>query len=336
MSACNGILTGMKQSSLDLNLSTKKTRKQELLAQMDLVVPWAALVELITPYYPEGKNGRPPFALETMLRIHCMQQWYSLSDGAMEDALYEITSMRLFAKLSLDQAIPDRTTIMNFRHLLEQHQLARQLFDAVNLWLSDAGIMMKQGTLVDATLIEAPCSTKNKRGERDGEMHQTKKGNQWYFGMKAHIGVDAKSGLTHSLETTSANEHDLNQVGNLLHGKEAFVFADAGYQGAENREELADVKAQWAIAMRPGRLKELKKHPRKNKAVIAFERLKSSIRAKVEHPFRIIKRQFGFVKARFKGLRKNDNQLAMLFTLVNLFRVDQMIRAWDSCAQKSR
>lgn len=195
---------------------------------------------------------------------------------------------------------------------------------------------MKQGTLVDATLIEAPCSTKNKRGERDGEMHQTKKGNQWYFGMKAHIGVDAKSGLTHSLETTAANEHDLNQVGNLLHGEEAFVFADAGYQGAEHREELADVKAQWAIAMRPGRLKELKKHPRKNKAVIAFERLKSSIRAKVEHPFRIIKRQFGFVKARFKGLRKNDNQLAMLFTLANLFRVDQMIRAWDRCAQKSR
>jgi len=303
---------------------------------MEALLPWAIMLEVIEPVYPKAGNGRRPYPLDTMLRIHCMQQWYSLSDGAMEDALYEITSMRLFAKLSLDQAIPDRTTIMNFRHLLEQHQLARQLFDAVNQWLSDAGIMMKQGTLVDATLIEAPCSTKNKRGERDGEMHQTKKGNQWYFGMKAHIGVDAKSGLTHSLETTAANEHDLNQVGNLLHGEEAFVFADAGYQGAENREELADVKAQWAIAMRPGRLKELKKHPRKNKAVIAFERLKSSIRAKVEHPFRIIKRQFGFVKARFKGLRKNDNQLAMLFTLANLFRVDQIIRAWDSCAQKSR
>ncbi len=306
------------------------------MARMEALLPWAIMLEVIEPVYPKAGNGRRPYPLDTMLRIHCMQQWYSLSDGAMEDALYEITSMRLFAKLSLDQAIPDRTTIMNFRHLLEQHRLARQLFDTVNLWLSDAGIMMKQGTLVDATLIEAPCSTKNKRGERDGEMHQTKKGNQWYFGMKAHIGVDAKSGLTHSLETTAANEHDLNQVGNLLHGEEAFVFADAGYQGAENREELADVKAQWAIAMRPGRLKELKKHPRKNKAVIAFERLKSSIRAKVEHPFRIIKRQFGFVKARFKGLRKNDNQLAMLFTLANLFRVDQMIRAWDSCAQKSR
>ncbi|HDO1313688.1 IS5 family transposase [Aeromonas veronii] len=320
----------------EFNGKRRKTRKELFLARMEALLPWAMMLEVIEPVYPKAGNGRRPYPLDTMLRIHCMQQWYSLSDGAMEDALYEITSMRLFAKLSLDQAIPDRTTIMNFRHLLEQHQLARQLFDAVNLWLSDAGIMMKQGTLVDATLIEAPCSTKNKRGERDGEMHQTKKGNQWYFGIKAHIGVDAKSGLTHSLETTAANEHDLNQVGNLLHGEEAFVFADAGYQGAENREELADVKAQWAIAMRPGRLKELKKHPRKNKSVIAFERLKSSIRAKVEHPFRIIKRQFGFVKARFKGLRKNDNQLAMLFTLANLFRVDQMIRAWDSCAQKSR
>ena len=157
-------------------------------------------------------------------------------------------------------------------------------------------------------------------------MHQTKKGNQWYFAMKAHIGVDAKSGLTHSLETTPANKHDLNQVGNLRHGKDEFIFAEAGYQGAENREELADVKAEWAIAMRLGKLKELTKHPRKNKAVIAFEKLKSSIPAKVEHPFRLIKRQFGFVKAWNKGLRKNDNQMAMLFTLANLFRVEQMIR----------
>ncbi|RWS48109.1 IS5/IS1182 family transposase, partial [Arcobacter venerupis] len=274
----------------EFNGKRRKTRKELFLARMEALLPWAMMLEVIEPVYPKAGNGRRPYPLDTMLRIHCMQQWYSLSDGAMEDALYEIASMRLFAKLSLDQAIPDRTTIMNFRHLLEQHQLARQLFDAVNLWLSDAGIMMKQGTLVDATLIEAPCSTKNKRGERDGEMHQTKKGNQWYFGMKAHIGVDAKSGLTHSLETTAANEHDINQVGNLFHGKEEFVFDDAGYQGAENREELADVKAQWAIAMRPGRLKELKKHPRKNKAVIAFERLKFSIRAKVNHPCRLIQR----------------------------------------------
>ncbi|EPE0377957.1 IS5-like element IS5 family transposase, partial [Escherichia coli] len=256
----------------------------------------------------------------TMLRIHCMQHWYNLSDGAMEDALYEIASMRLFARLSLDSALPDRTTIMNFRHLLEQHQLARQLFKTINRWLAEAGVMMTQGTLVDATIIEAPSSTKNKEQQRDPEMHQTKKGNQWHFGMKAHIGVDAKSGLTHSLVTTAANEHDLNQLGNLLHGEEQFVSADAGYQGAPQREELAEVDVDWLIAERPGKVRTLKQHPRKNKTAINIEYMKASIRAKVEHPFRIIKRQFGFVKARYKGLLKNDNQLAMLFTLANLFR----------------
>ena len=296
---------------------------------MEALLPWSRMLAVIEPVYPKSGNGRRPYPLETMLRIHCIQQWYNLSYGAMDDALYEIASMRLFAKLSLDQAIPDRTTIMNFRHRLEQHQLARQLFESINQWLSDAGIMMTQGTLVDATIIEAPSSTKNKRQQRDPEMHQTKKGNQWHFGMKAHIGVDAKSGLTHSLATTAANEHDLNQAGNLLHGKEEFVFGDAGYQGAPKREELAGVKVEWAITERPGKVKALKQRPRKNKAVIQFERLKASIRAKVEHPFRLIKRQFGFVKARYKGLMKNDNQLAMLFTLANLFRVDQLIRAQE-------
>lgn len=182
---------------------------------------------------------------------------------------------------------------------------------------------------MDATIIEAPSSTKNKEQQRDPEMHQAKKGNQWHFGMKAHIGVDAKSGLTHSLVTTAANEHDLNQLGNLLHGEEQFVSADAGYQGAPQREELAEVDVDWLIAERPGKVKTLKQHPRKNKTAINIEYMKASIRAKVEHPFRIIKRQFGFVKARYKGLLKNDNQLAMLFTLANLFRVDQMIRQWE-------
>nr|ASJ78797.1 IS5 transposase [Escherichia coli] len=240
-------------------------------------------------FLSKAGNGRRPYPLETMLRIHCMQHWYNLSDGAMEDALYEIASMRLFARLSLDSALPDRTTIMNFRHLLEQHQLARQLFKTIN--------------------IEAPSSTKNKEQQRDPEMHQTKKGNQWHFGMKAHIGVDAKSGLTHSLVTTAANEHDLNQLGNLLHGEEQFVSADAGYQGAPQREELAEVDVDWLIAERPGKVRTLKQHPRKNKTAINIEYMKASIRAKVEHPFRIIKRQF--------------------FTLANLFRADQMIRQWE-------
>ncbi|MDR9939312.1 MULTISPECIES: IS5 family transposase [Enterobacteriaceae] len=274
----------------DSEFSSKRrqTRKEIFLSRMEQILPWQNMVEVIEPFYPKAGNGRRPYPLETMLRIHCMQHWYNLSDGAMEDALYEIASMRLFARLSLDSALPDRTTIMNFRHLLEQHQLARQLFKTINRWLAEAGVMMTQGTL-----------------------------------------VDAKSGLTHSLVTTAANEHDLNQPGNLLHGEEQFVSADAGYQVAPQREELAEVDVDWLIAERPGKVRTLKQHPRKNKTAINIEYMKASIRAKVEHPFRIIKRQFGFVKARYKGLLKNDNQLAMLFTLANLFRADQMIRQWE-------
>lgn len=274
----------------DSEFSTKRrqTRKEIFLSRMEQILPWQNMTAVIEPFYPKAGNGRRPYPLETMLRIHCMQHWYNLSDGAMEDALYEIASMRLFARLSLDSALPDRTTIMNFRHLLEQHQLARQLFKTINRWLAEAGVMMTQGTL-----------------------------------------VDAKSGLTHSLVTTAANEHDLNQLGNLLHGEEQFVSADAGYQGAPQREELAEVDVDWLIAERPGKVRTLKQHPRKNKTAINIEYMKASIRARVEHPFRIIKRQFGFVKARYKGLLKNDNQLAMLFTLANLFRVDQMIRQWE-------
>ncbi|WP_395314278.1 IS5 family transposase (plasmid) [Enterobacter hormaechei subsp. xiangfangensis] len=274
----------------DSEFSSKRrqTRKEIFLSRMEQILPWQNMVEVIEPFYPKAGNGRRPYPLETMLRIHCMQHWYNLSDGAMEDALYEIASMRLFARLSLDSALPDRTTIMNFRHLLEQHQLARQLFKTINRWLAEAGVMMTQGTL-----------------------------------------VDAKSGLTHSLVTTAANEHDLNQPGNLLHGEEQFVSADAGYQVAPQREELAEVDVDWLIAERPGKVRTLKQHPRKNKTAINIEYMKASLRARVEHPFRIIKRQFGFVKARYKGLLKNDNQLAMLFTLANLFRADQMIRQWE-------
>ncbi|BCR28885.1 transposase InsH for insertion sequence element IS5R [Aeromonas caviae] len=270
-----GFIMSHQLTFADSEFSSKRrqTRKEIFLSRMEQILPWQNMVEVIEPFYPKAGNGRRPYPLETMLRIHCMQHWYNLSDGAMEDALYEIASMRLFARLSLDSALPDRTTIMNFRHLLEQHQLARQLFKTINRWLAEAGVMMTQGTL-----------------------------------------VDAKSGLTHSLVTTAANEHDLNQLGNLLHGEEQFVSADAGYQGAPQREELAEVDVDWLIAERPGKVRTLKQHPRKNKTAINIEYMKASIRAKVEHPFRIIKRQFGFVKARYKGLLKNDNQLAMLFT----------------------
>ena len=311
----------------EFNNKRRQTRKEKFLGRMEKLIPWQRLESVIEPHYPKAGNGRKPYPLPTMLRIHCMQQWYSMSDPAMEDALYEIASMRLFAGLSLDRAIPDHTTIMNFRHLLERYGLARQIFNEVSTWLSEAGVLVKEGTLLDATIIEAPSSTKNKAGERDPEMHQTKKGNQWHFGMKAHIGVDARTGLTHSFTTTAANEHDLNQAEHLLHGEEGFIFADSGYRGAENHEELEEVEADWHIAEVPSKVKELKKHPRINKVPLKTEYLKASIRAKVEHPFRIIKCQFGFTKARYRGLMKNDNKLAMLFALANIVRVDQMLRA---------
>jgi transposase, IS5 family len=311
----------------EFNQKRRRTRKEIFLGRMDKLIPWKRLEAIIEPHYPKAGNGRRPYPLTTMLRIHCIQQWYSLSDPAMEDALYEIASMRLFAGLSLDKPIPDHTTIMNFRHLLERKKLARKIFKEVNQWLTEAGVLLKEGTLVDATIIEAPTSTKNKSGERDPEMHQTKKGNQWHFGLKAHIGVDARTGITHSFTTTAANEHDLNQAKELLHGDEQFIFADAGYRGAERRSELKGVTADWHIAERPGKIRALKKHPRKNKVPIQTEYLKASIRAKVEHPFRIIKCQFGFVKARYRGLMKNESKLAMLFALANIVRVSQLARA---------
>ena len=305
----------------------RQTRKEIFLGRMESLIPWQRLESVIEPHYPKAGNGRRPYPLATMLRIHCMQQWYSMSDPAMEDALYEIASMRIFAGLSLNVSIPDHSTILKFRHLLERHDLARQIFEEVSAWLSEAGVLLKEGTLMDATIIEAPSSTKNKSGQRDPEMHQTKKGNQWHFGLKAHIGVDARTGLTHSFTTTAANEHDLNQAGNVLHGEEEFIFADSGYRGAEKREEFDGVEADWHIAEIPSKVKELKKHPRINRVQLNTEYLKASIRAKVEHPFRIIKCQFGFTKARYRGLKKNDGKLAMLFALANIARVDQMLRA---------
>ena len=306
------------------------TRKEKFLGRMEKLVPWIQIIDLIEPFYAKAGNGRRPYPLETMLRIHCLQQWYSLSDESMEDALYETMSMQRFARLSLTSGIPDRTTIMNFRHLLERHQLGRQIFDSINEWLSNAGVITTQGTIVDATIIDAPTSTKNRQKQRDPEMHSTKKGNQWYFGMKAHIGVDMNNGLTHSLVTTAANAHDVTQVSQLLHGQEEGVMGDAGYLGAEKREETQGVKAEWIISERPGTVKKLRQDPRRNKSAINFEKMKAKVRAKVEHPFRIIKCQFGFTKTRYKGLAKNDNQLAILFTLANVVKIDQMIRGTEA------
>ena len=318
----------MQQSDLGLNLTTKRTRKREFLAEMNRVVPWAALVELISPLAPEGKKGRPPFPVETMLRIHFMQQWFTLSDPAMEEALHDMPLFREFANLSCNTRLPDETTILRFRHLLEKHKLAAQILAVVNELLRDKGLMLRAGTVVDATLIAAPSSTKNSSGERDPEMHQSKKGNQWYFGMKAHIGADAESGLVHTVRGTAGNVNDVVEGNSLLHGQETDVFADAGYQGAHKRPD-ARAGVAWHVAMRPGKRAALDKTSKLGQLINQVERLKASVRAKVEHPFRVLKRQFGHVKVRYRGLKKNTAQLNTLFALANLWMVRKKLTVLD-------
>ena len=308
----------MKQLGLGLNLSTKRTRKREFLDEMERVVPWAALMQVVQPYYPHAKSGRPPFGIETMLRIHYLQQWFALSDPAMEEALHDMPVFREFAKLADGVArLPDETTILRFRHLLEKHDLATDMLRVVNDILQAKGLMMKKGTVVDATLIAAPSSTKNAEGERDPEMKQTKKGNQWYFGMKAHIGVDADSGLVHSVVGTAANVSDVTQAGALLHGEEEAAFGDAGYQGAHKRPEAAG--PTWHVAMRPGLRRKLNPFIQPEFIAEQVEKIKASVRAKVEHPFRVLKRQFGYTKVRYRGLTKNTAQIVTLFALSNLW-----------------
>lgn len=310
----------MKQAVLSLDLQSKKTRKRQFLAEMERVVPWAALVQLIAPYYPEGKNGRPPFALETMLRVHFMQQWFSLSDPAMEEAFFDVPLYREFAQLEELARLPDESTILRFRHRLEEHKLADEILGVVNGLLTSRGLLLKVGTAVDATLIPAPTSTKNKGKARDPEMHSSKKGNQWHFGMKAHIGVDADSGLVHTVKGTSGNVADITEANSLLHGDEQMVFADAGYRGIEKRP---DTKAgtDWHVAMGPAKRKALDKGNAADALLDKIEKLKAGVRAKVEHPFRVIKRQFGYMKVRYKGLKKNTAQLTTLFALSNLWMV---------------
>ena len=310
----------MKQATLGLNLDLKKTRKRQFLEQMDQVVPWAALVELIAPYYPEGRTGRPPFSLQTMLRTHFMQQWFSLSDPAMEEAFFDTPLYREFAQLQEFGRLPDESTILRFRHRLEKHKLAEQILQTVNELLTERGLLLKVGTAIDATLIAAPTSTKNKDKARDPEMHSSKKGNQWYFGMKAHIGVDADSGLVHSVRGTSGHVSDIAEGNSLLHGQETLGFGDAGYQGIDKRAD-AKMGITWHIAMRPGKRKKLNKNNEADAMLDQAEKLKASVRAKVEHPFRVVKRQFGSVKVRYRGLKKNTAQLFTLFALSNLSMV---------------
>jgi IS5 family transposase len=310
----------MKQTSLKLNLNVKKTRKQIFLEQMEKVVPWAALVERIAPYYPEGKTGRPPFSLQTMLRVHFMQQWFTLSDPGMEEAFFDTPAYREFAQLEEFGNLPDESTILRFRHRLEKHKLADEILATVNELLTSKGLLLKVGTVVDATLIAAPSSTKNKDHKRAPEMHSSKKGEQMYFGMKAHIGADADSGLVHTVRGTSGNVHDVVEGNSLLHGEEVMGFGDAGYQGVDKRPD-AKQGVKWHIAMRPGKRRALNMNNSADALLDQAEKLKAGIRAKVEHPFRVIKRQFGYVKVRYRGLKKNTAQLLTLFALSNLWMV---------------
>jgi IS5 family transposase len=301
----------------------KKTRRQRFLDEMEATVPWDAFLALISPVYhrPSAKGGRPPFPLEVMLRIHLLQQWFTLSDPLMEEMLIDTPCFRRFAGIDMvEDRIPDETTILNFRHLLEENRIAEQILETVNQSLREKGVMLKEGTILDATIINAPSSTKNKTGERDPEMHSVAKGNQWFFGMRCHIGVDAASGLVHSVVSTAANVHELNTAPDRVHGEERVIYGDSGHIGIEKREAFKDCEAEMRIAMKPGQRRVLPDTP-EGRLLDLMEAAKAHVRAKVEHPFRIIKCQFGFRKVFYRGIRKNNLKLTMLFALANLWMV---------------
>ena len=311
----------------------KTTRREKFLAEMNLVVPWTRLQALIEPHYPKsGKVGRPPIGVPRMLRMYFLQQWYTLADEALEDALYDSQAMREFIGIDLGREnVPDATTLLKFRRLLEQHDLTAAILVEVNKHLSERGLLVRQGTVVDATIIAAPSSTKNEDGKRDPEMHQAKKGNQWHFGMKMHSGVDAQSGLIHSVVCTAANEADVVHAHELLHGQETQVHGDSGYTGLDKRDEITSAQAQgtlkeidWRIAMKRGQLKAMQEGP--GKALYEwYERRKAQVRAIVEHPFHIIKNLFGYRKVSYRGIAKNEVRAKAQAALVNLYIVKRKL-----------
>jgi IS5 family transposase len=317
----------MKQLGLDdagFVKHPKRTRKAQFLAEMDKVIPWARLIALIDPYYPKPGNGRRPLSLETMLRIHFMQQWFAYSDPAMEEALYDIPVLRKFA--GLDAAVermPDETTILKFRHLLERHGLTTAILEEINALLVERGLILRQGTMVDATLVAAPTSTKNDSGKRDPEMSSTKKGNQWHFGMKAHVGVDTENGLVHTVIGTAAKVPDVKVTDQLLRGDEREVHGDKGYT-TNARNLLASDPHRGPLWCFPFKRRAGEPLPQWKREI---NRGLSRLRARVEHPFRVIKRQFGYTKVRYRGLAKNTAQLTTLFALSNLYLVRRQLLA---------
>ena len=302
----------------------KTTRREKFLTEMDRIVPWSALCKIIEPYYPTGEGGRPAIGLERMLRLYFIQQWFTLSDAAVEDSLYESISMRRFAWIDLGrEPVPDETTLCKFRRLLETHELGKELFAEVNRHLASHGLTVSGGTIVDATIIAAPSSTKNKEKSRDPEMHQTKKGNQWYFGAKAHIGVDSKHKIVHSVAVTAANVHDSKALGDLLHGEETRVYGDSAYVGQKATIRKRARKAKDFTNKRAYRNRPL------SEADKATNRRKSSIRSRCEHVFGTVKGVFGFRKLPYRGIAKNENRLNVLFALANLFTVKNKLLAFS-------
>ena len=295
------------------------SRRERFLETMDAMIPWGSWVGVVEPHYyadRPGKAGRKAKPVETMLRMYLLQVWFSLSDEGVEDAVYDSYAMRRFMRLDFAvEQVPDATTLLHFRHLLEEHQLGETLLAAQNEIFQAEGWIMRGGSILDATIIAAPSSTKNATGTRDPEMHQTKKGNQWYFGMKAHIGVDAGTGYVHAVTCTSANVHDLDEAVHLVRADDEVVYCDAGYQGAQRRPEIAGIehlsRVEWRVAARKGVLKTMTHHERE------LESRKASVRAKVEHPFLVVKRDFGFTKTRYRGIAKNRHHLHVLFASAN-------------------
>ena len=309
----------MKQMTLAATKGFEKynraTRKAEFLARMESLMPWVEFCSLIEPYYPRAGNGRLPVGLERMLRMYCIANWFNLSDVACEDSLYDVPVFREFCRIDLGrERVPDATTLLHFRHLLEANNLGAALFAKVGELLLANGMKLSGGTIVDATLIAAPPSTKNKDKSRDPEMHQVKKANEWHFGMKLHIGADSKTGLVHSASVTAANVHDSHQVPNLLHGRETRLYGDSAYRGKAQRERLKEIapKAKDFTNKRAYR-----NHPLTD-ADKATNRRKSSVRSKIEHPFLTLKRLWGFAKVRYRGLAKNANRAFAMLAMLNI------------------
>jgi len=320
----------MKQisfSSAEYAGKKRQTRREKFLGEMERVVPWPRLIALIETHYPRsGRVGRPPIGVSRMLRMYFLQQWYSLSDEGLEDAIYDSQSMREFVGIDLArEQVPDATTLLKFRRKLEDNKLTEAMFEEINAHLGERGLLMREGTLVDATIIAAPPSTKNKDNARDPEMHQTKKGNQWHFGMKAHIGVDADSGLVHSVHATAANESDVAHTHEVLHGEEQRVHLDAGYTGVDKRAEITQAQAEgdirsdieWHVATKRGLIKAVPEGALKELTVM-LERKKAQIRSRVGHPFHVVKNLFHYKKVSYRGLLKNGARLFTQFALANL------------------